>query len=101
VGLSKGALTRLVLDSEPAACAASGQVLEREVRQAVGDKLGLISVQIIELQRDFWSSEQLDTVFVEFIQSLHPRYKIAILSNVGRMRVRFTTPNSTLIPGSK
>jgi epoxide hydrolase-like predicted phosphatase len=81
LGLSQGELTRLVLDSEPAAHAASGQVTEREVWRAVGRRLGLVDAQILELQRDFWSSEQLDLVFVGFLQSLRPRYKIGILSN--------------------
>ena len=37
--------------------------------------------QTWELQHDFWSSEQLDSEFVEFLQSLPPQYKIVILSN--------------------
>ena len=81
LGLLPGQLTRIVLDSEPAAHAASGQVAERQVWQAVGCQLGLDHTQSLELQRDFWSSEQLDTELVQFIQSLRPRYKIGILSN--------------------
>jgi glucose-1-phosphatase len=81
LGLPHGELTRRVLDSEPAAHAASGQVSERAVWQAVGKQLGLVDEQIWELQRDFWSGEQLDSVLVEFLQSLRPRYKIGILSN--------------------
>lgn len=81
LGLAPGQLTRLVQASEPAALAASGQVLERQVWQAVGNQLGLNETQILELQRDFWSSEQLDLPLVQFIQSLRPRYKIGILSN--------------------
>jgi epoxide hydrolase-like predicted phosphatase len=76
LGLAPGQLTRLVQDSEPAAHAASGQVW-----QAVGSGLGLDEAQTLELQRDFWSSEQLDMTMVRFIQSLRPRYKIGILSN--------------------
>jgi epoxide hydrolase-like predicted phosphatase len=81
LGLAPGQLTRLVHDSEPAAHAASGEVSEREVWDAVGKQLSLNAEQISELQRDFWSSEQLETSLVEFIQSLRPRYKIGILSN--------------------
>jgi epoxide hydrolase-like predicted phosphatase len=81
LGLAPGQLTRLVQDSEPAAHAASGQVPERQVWQAVGSWLGLDEAQTLELQRDFWSSEQLDMTMVRFIQSLRPRYKIGILSN--------------------
>jgi epoxide hydrolase-like predicted phosphatase len=81
LGLPPGQLTRLVLDSEPAAHAASGQVTERQVWQAVGVQLGLDEAHILELQRDFWSSEQLDITMMRFIQSLRPRYKVGILSN--------------------
>ncbi len=81
LGLPPGQLTRLVLDSEPAAHAASGQVTERQVWQAVGAQLGLDEAHILELQRDFWSSEQLDITLVRFIQRLRPRCKIGILSN--------------------
>ncbi len=81
LGLAPGQLTRLVQDSEPAAHAASGEVSERQVWQAIGKQLGLDDAQISELQRDFWSGEQLDATLVQFIQSLRPRYKIGILSN--------------------
>jgi len=81
LGLPPGQLARLVLDSEPAAHAASGQVTERQVWQAVGVQLGLDEAQTLELQRDFWSSEQLDITLVQFVQGLRPRYKVGILSN--------------------
>ena len=81
LGLPQGELTRLVLGSEPAARAASGQVSEHEVWQTVGSTLGLADEQVVELQRDFWSSEQPDPALVRFLQSLRPRYKIGILSN--------------------
>jgi epoxide hydrolase-like predicted phosphatase len=81
LGLAHGQLTRLVQDSEPAAHAASGAVSERQVWEAVAGQLGLDAAQIPELQRDFWSSEQLDATLVQFIQSLRPRYRIGILSN--------------------
>lgn len=81
LGLEPGQLTRIVHDSEPAAHAASGEVSEREVWNAVGKQLNLDVDQISQLQRDFWSSEQLETELVQFIQRLRLRYKIGILSN--------------------
>ncbi len=81
LGLPPGQLTRLVLDSEPAAHAATGQVAERQVWQAVGSQLGLDEAQTLKLQRDFWASEQLDITMVRFVQSLRPHYKVGILSN--------------------
>lgn len=81
LGLPQGELTRLVLDSEQAKHAASGRYSEREVWEAIAGKLGLAASEIPQLQWDFWFSEQLDVPFVEYIQSLRPRYTIAILSN--------------------
>lgn len=81
LGLEPGRLTRIVMDSEPAAHAASGEVSEGQVWQAIADQLGLSASQIPELQSDFWSSEVLDMTLVRFIQGLRPRYKIGILSN--------------------
>lgn len=81
LGLPPGQLTRLVFGTEAAAGAALGQVTERMVWAQVGRSLGLTDEQTYELQRDFWSSEQLDTTFVQFIQGLRPQHRIAILSN--------------------
>jgi putative hydrolase of the HAD superfamily len=81
LGLKRGQLTRLVMDSEPAAHAASGEVSERQVWQTIGAQLSLDALQISELQRDFWSSEVLDLTLARFIRELRPRYKIGILSN--------------------
>ena len=82
LGLAPGELTRIVQGSEPAPYAAAlGQVSEHQIWETVAQQLGLDEAQIPELQRDFWSSEQLDTVLVQFIQSLRPKYKIGILSN--------------------
>ncbi len=81
LGLARGELTRRVLDSDLAGRAASGEVTERAMWQAVASQLGLTNSQTLELQRDFWSSEQLDLEFVEFLQSLRPRYRVGILSN--------------------
>jgi epoxide hydrolase-like predicted phosphatase len=81
LGLEHGQLTQLVQNSELAAHAASGEVSERQVWDAIGAPLGLNDAQISELQRDFWSSEQLDERMAQFIRSLRPRYNIGILSN--------------------
>lgn len=81
LGLAKGQLTRLVMESQPAAHAASGEVAERQVWQAVGSQLGLTYTQTLALQQDFWACEQMDTALVQFIAALRPRYKIGVLSN--------------------
>jgi putative hydrolase of the HAD superfamily len=81
LGLAQGQLTRLVMESRPAAQAASGAVSERRVWQAVGRQLGLTETQVLALQQDFWACEQMDTAMVQFVTALRPRYKIGVLSN--------------------
>jgi epoxide hydrolase-like predicted phosphatase len=81
LGLRSGELTHIVFGTESAARAAVGQVTESTVWDEVGSRLGLTHEQIGKLRRDFWSSEQLDSVLVHFIQGLRPRYRIGILSN--------------------
>ncbi len=81
LGLPSGQLTRLVFDMESAARAPLGQVSERRVWADVGRQFGLTDEQTYELRRDFWSGEHVDTTLVQFITSLRPHYRIAILSN--------------------
>ena len=81
LGLSQGQLGQIVFGSEAAARAASGEVLEGEVWREVGRTLELRDDQLAGLQRDFWADEQLDLELAQFIQSLRPRIKIAIITN--------------------
>jgi HAD superfamily hydrolase (TIGR01509 family) len=74
-------LTRMVVESEPANKAASGEVAECDVWQSVGRRLSLNDEQASALQRDFWAGEELDEALVRYLQSLRPAYKIGILSN--------------------
>jgi epoxide hydrolase-like predicted phosphatase len=81
LGLAQGELSRLVLNSELAARAPYGDISEKEIFRAVASPFGLSNKQTWELEYDFWSCEELNHAFVEFLQSLRPKYKIGILSN--------------------
>ena len=81
LGLAENELRRIVFGTPASSLAASGQVLESQVWEQVGAQLGLSHPQLLELQSDFWASEQLDPAMVALIQSLRPRYKVGILSN--------------------
>ena len=81
LGLAHGELNQLVLNSELATRAPYGDIAEQEIFRTVASQFGLTDEQTWELQSDFWSPEQLDTEFIEFLKSLRPKYRLAILSN--------------------
>jgi epoxide hydrolase-like predicted phosphatase len=81
LNLTRGELARLVFDSEVAALATIGGTAEEEIWKQLAVRLQLSPAEIVELQQDFWSGDRLDTDLVEFLSSLRPRYKTAILSN--------------------
>lgn len=81
LGLGEGELARLVFDSPVAARATLGQAPQRAIWDHVAATLQLDAGQLAQLEQDFWSGDRLDTELVEFLRSLRPRYKTAILSN--------------------
>lgn len=81
LGLAEGRLTEIVMGCEPAARAATGEIPESLVWKAVAAELGIPEGQIPDLQRDFWSSEELEEDLVRFIRRLRRTYRIGILSN--------------------
>jgi putative hydrolase of the HAD superfamily len=58
-----------------------GRATEADVWQHVADTFSLDDETLGQLIRDFWSGAQLDTELVEFVRSLRPRYRTAILSD--------------------
>jgi putative hydrolase of the HAD superfamily len=81
LGLQRGQVTRAVFDSEEAARAMRGEILESEMWQSVGHRLGLSDVQVEEFQKDFFAGECFDADLAQFVASLRPRYKTGIISN--------------------
>ena len=79
--LEPGTLERLVFGSEEAAKATLGELPESAIWESLAAKFQLDSQAIRQLEDDFWSDDRLDTVLVEFLESLRPAYQIAILSN--------------------
>jgi putative hydrolase of the HAD superfamily len=81
LGLARREADRIVFDSETALLAATGQLDEAEHWRWVGERLGLSPDQTAEFRRDFFAGDQLDEALVALIESLHPRYKTALLTN--------------------
>lgn len=81
LGLAEGALLQTVLDTDASTRAMVGQLSEDEMWRELGAFFGLDEAQAQQLRRDFWSGEQYNAELVEFIRTLRPRFKTAILSN--------------------
>ena len=81
MGLPEEGLSRLVFDSDVSQRAFIGQAPDVEIWRHVAATLQLDERQLEELRRDFWAGDRLDAELVQFIRSLRPRYKTALLSN--------------------
>ncbi len=79
--LPLGGLDALVFDSEMAVQATVGKVQEADVWRYVGSSLKLSPEQLVELREDFWRGDKLDLELVNFLRSVRPAFKTAILSN--------------------
>jgi len=91
LGLSKGELARLVFDSETSTLASIGKVNEADIWSQLALHLKLSPEEIKELREDFWSGDRLDQELVQYISTLRPTYKTAILSNAwSGARIVFT-----------
>jgi epoxide hydrolase-like predicted phosphatase len=81
LGLNPGDLHKIVFDSEIARKAMLGSATEDENWQSIAVRFHLNPAQLVELQKDFWRGDALDTELTGFLQSLRPQKKTAILSN--------------------
>jgi putative hydrolase of the HAD superfamily len=80
-GLPTGKLWSLFHWSDLAARATIGLISARELWQQQSTMLGLSAEEQKQLEEDYWSGEYVDTELLEFIRSLRPHYKTALLSN--------------------
>jgi glucose-1-phosphatase len=80
-GLSYTEIDQLVFDSPSAAAATVGAIPEIEHWEAVGKKLALGPDELTAFQESFWSGDALNHELLDFIRSLRPAYKTAVLSN--------------------
>lgn len=81
LNIPSGELAQTVFESEVSELASTGKVEEHKVWEYVGEKYHLQPAEVVTLAEDFWSGDSLDLVLVDFLRSLRPNYKTAILSN--------------------
>lgn len=80
-GMTYEEIDRLVFDSETAVRGAMGSVNVRNHWGWIARQLNLSQEELADFEKQFWSGDTLDHELVDFIISLRPRYKTALLSN--------------------
>lgn len=58
-----------------------GEIPLEEHWQSVMAELGLEKQELRDFKREFWGGDRIDWELVDFIRSLRPRYRTALLSN--------------------
>ncbi len=79
--VQEGKLNEVVYQTGLDDLATIGKVPEPELWRQVGIALALQDEELLEFIDDFWSGGELNRELAEFLHSLRPRYKTALLSN--------------------
>ncbi|MGB9592606.1 MAG: HAD family hydrolase, partial [Anaerolineae bacterium] len=81
LGLAEGELAEIVFNSPVSQKATVGLATDEDVWAHVAGRFGLDGETLRQLRRDFWSGDRADAELAQFLRSLRPRYRTAILSN--------------------
>ena len=81
LGMEYEDLTRAVFDSETARKASVGAITEDEHWAAVLRRLGRGPAELQSLRTEFFAGDTVDLTLVNFLRSLRPRFKTALISN--------------------
>ena len=81
LGMSYDQLSGLIFDNESARQATLGQLPTASHWEAVRQALHLSEEEFAQARQDFWAGDALDSVLIENIRNLRPRYRTALLSN--------------------
>jgi putative hydrolase of the HAD superfamily len=74
-------LYQLVFNSRSAKLAGIGAISEDDHWITVARELGIPEDSLSDFRNTFWSGDRVDATLIEFLQSLRPEYKTALLSN--------------------
>ncbi len=81
LGITPEELYRIIFDTPTAVEAAVGKLDVQKHWEAVCTALGRPISEIAAIQQEFWAGDRLNTQLLDFIRSLHPHNKTALLSN--------------------
>lgn len=74
-------LSNLVFNNESARLVTLGKMTTREHWEAIRSELGMERDDFSHVPKSFWAGDSIDFKLIEFLRSLRPRYKTALLSN--------------------
>jgi putative hydrolase of the HAD superfamily len=81
LGLSLHEMTKLVFDSQASRLASVGDGSVEAIWNGLADRFNLSQPEREQLERDFWSGDEVDHDLLAFVRDLRPTYKTALLSN--------------------
>jgi epoxide hydrolase-like predicted phosphatase len=81
LNLSYAELSSLVFDSDSSIQATLGKITTQAHWEAIRLALNLPPEELLSVPEYFWGGDRLDTVLVDYLRSLRPRYRTALLSN--------------------
>lgn len=81
LGLSENTLGWVIFHSPVAQQAFIGHGDDSDVWESLRARFELTPEELAELQRDFWSDWEWDTVLLEYIRGLRPRYRTGVISD--------------------
>jgi putative hydrolase of the HAD superfamily len=81
LNLSRSSLEDLVFGGESGRRAQRGEISFEQHWENVRQALNLSPAALVDFQEGFWGGDHLDKPLVDYIRSLRPRYKTALLSN--------------------
>ena len=80
-GLPEWGLAKLVFDNPVARKATVGMADKSDVWNFVAAELRLSDMELVTLQRDFWSGDRIDAALTQFVGKQLGRCRTAVLSN--------------------
>ena len=81
LGVPLSRLDDLVYFSDSAKKASKGEINVGQHWEAVGEALGIQPEDMPGFLEQYWSADDVNWKLLGFIKSLHPRYKVGLLSN--------------------
>ena len=81
LGVPLSHLDDLVFYSKSAQMASKGEIKVGQHWQAVGEALGIQAEDMPDFLEQYWSADDVNWELLDYIRSLHPRFKVGLLSN--------------------
>lgn len=81
LGLTYADIDKLVFENESSKQASLGIITEKQHWQNIARLLNQPDSEIDRLHSEFFAGDRIDFKLVEFMRSLHPTYKVGLISN--------------------